>query len=165
MKCWNWKMLKALKKESQVLPAAVRHQASTASEREPWPPDLPSLSMYLDHSLESFERKQESDLDDFLNTRCTGKMINLNLKWDHAPNQNNDTSWLNAGGDSVAVCQQIKLLLSRCYKLGIYYYSFMKSSLEHDHLKAVLTIPHFPLKELLQLKWKKLYEVRMVGSI
>lgn len=73
------------------------------------------------------------------------------MKRVHALNQNNDTGWQNEGRDFVDVCQQIKLFLRRCYKLGIYDYSFMKSSPEHDCLKAMLTIPHFPLKDLLQV--------------
>lgn len=153
---WNVeteKRWKLKKRESQVLPAAVGNQASTMSWWEWWPPDLPFLSMYLDHSLESFVRKQECDLNYLLNTRCTGKRINLNLKCVHAFNQNGDASWQAEGSDSVDVCQQIKLLLSRCYKLGIYDYSFMKPSPEHYCLKATLTIPHFPLKHLLQVEW------------
>ena len=78
--------------------------------------------------------------------------MNLNLKGVHALRQNDDTSWQNEGSDSVGVCQQIKLLPSGCYKLGIYDYSFVKPSPEHDYLKAMLLIPPFPLKDLLDVK-------------
>lgn len=109
-------------------------------EWDHWPPELPSLSIYLHHILESFVGKQESNWNDFLNARCTEKRINLDLKWVHALHQNNDTNWQNEGSESVDVRQQIKLLLSKCNRLGICGYGFTKPSPEHDCLKATLTL-------------------------